>query len=282
MVTDADRRRVAAQVAGTMVGSRPEEDDAFRATTDDDEAEFVRAMAEEAAGMLEGKPADRILAWAASVVPRFAVTSSFGAESAVMLHMVSKIAPGLPVFFLDTGYHFQRTLTFRDEMTDRLGLTVVDLHADMTVAEQDAALGTDLFATDPDRCCQLRKTVPLRRALSGFDGWATGVRRSQTPERAGTPVVEAREHDGRWLVKVAPLADWTDHDVDRYLHLHDLPRHPMVAEGYPSIGCAPCTSQVADGEDPRAGRWSDFGGKTECGIHLDSDGSTVRRTTTPG
>ena len=128
----------------------------------------------------------------------------------------------------------------------------------------------------------MRKTAPLRRALASFDGWATGVRRVQTPERAGTPVVEARQHDDRWLVKVAPLATWTDDDVADYLATHDLPRHPLVDQGYPSIGCAPCTRAVAPGQDARAGRWADFDGKTECGIHLTEDGQVVRATTTPG
>ena len=282
MVTDADRAAVARQVAATLRGGRPDEDDRFRSTTDDDEGAFIRGMALEAATMLEDKPADRVLAWAASVVPRFVVTSSFGAESAVLLHMVSQVAPHLPVFFLDTGFHFDETLLFRRELAAQLGLTVLDLRPDRSVGQQARDLGPELYTTDPDRCCQLRKTVPLRRALASFDGWATGVRRAQTPERAGTPVVESRQHDGRWLVKVAPLATWSDGDVQRYLHLHDLPTHPLVAQGYPSIGCAPCTQPVADGEDPRAGRWSSFDGKTECGIHLDSDGRMVRDTTTPG
>ena len=281
-VTDADRAAVAAQVAGTLRGRRPDEDDRFRATTDDTEGTFVRTMAAEASTVLEGKPADRVLAWAAAVVPRFVITSSFGAESAVLLHLLSKVAPQVPVLFLDTGYHFTQTLQFRRELARDLGLTVLDLRPDRSVAQQDAALGADLFAGDPDRCCQLRKTVPLRRALQSFDGWATGVRRAQTPERAGTPLVEARRHDDRWLVKVAPLAAWSDADVDRYLHLHGLPRHPLADRGYPSIGCEPCTSRVEPGQDPRAGRWSSFDDKTECGIHLAEDGRVVRATTTPG
>ena len=256
MVSDADRAAVARQVAATLRGGRPGEDDRFRSTTDDDGGAFVRAMALEAATMLEDKPADRVLAWAANVVPRFVVTSSFGAESAVLLHMVSEVAPQLPVFFLDTGFHFDETLLFRRELAAQLGLTVLDLRPDQSIAQQAAAHGPDLFDTDPDRCCQLRKTIPLRRALASFDGWATGVRRAQTPERAGTPVVESRQHDGRWLVKVAPLATWTDGDVAEYLDRHDLPTHPLVSRGYPSIGCAPCTQPVTGGQDPRAGRWA--------------------------
>jgi phosphoadenosine phosphosulfate reductase len=280
-VTDEDRRSLADGVATAMVGRRPDDDDRFRATTDDAEGDFVRSMAAEASRMLEGKPAERILAWAAGVVPRFVVTSSFGADSAVLLHLVSQVSPEVPVLFLDTGFHFDETLAFRRDLARRLGLTVLDLRPDLSVAQQEQRFG-DLPRLDPDACCAARKTVPLRRALTSFDGWATGVRRDQTPERATTPIVEARRHDGRWLVKVAPLATWTEADVAEHLRRHDLPTHPLVAEGYPSIGCAPCTARVAPGQDPRAGRWAAFDGKTECGIHLADDGAVVRTTTTPG
>ena len=265
-----------------LAGHGADEDDRFRATEDAAEARFVRELAAEAAAQLDGKPADRILAWAAAVVPRFVVTSSFGADSAVLLHLVSQVAPQVPVLFLDTGFHFDETLTFRRDLGRRLGLSVLDLRPDLSVTQQAARYGDELYRRDPDVCCQLRKTVPLRRALQSFDGWATGVRRAQTPERAATPVVEARQHDGRWLVKVAPLAAWTDDDVADYLAAHDLPRHPLVDQGYPSIGCAPCTARVEGGADPRAGRWSQFDDKTECGIHLTDDGEVVRTTTTPG
>jgi phosphoadenosine phosphosulfate reductase len=248
----------------------------------DAEAAFIRALAAEAATMLEGKPADRILAWAAAAVPRFVVTSSFGADAAVLLHVVSAVTPDVPVLFLDTGFHFDATLDHRRRLARDLGLTVVDVRPELSIAQQTQRYGPDLNARDPDACCRLRKTIPLRRALAGFDGWATGVRRVQTPERAATPVVEARQHDGRWLVKVAPLATWTDDDVAAYTAVHDLPPHPLVDAGYRSIGCAPCTRPVGAGEDPRAGRWAAFGGKTECGIHLTDDGAVVRATTTPG
>jgi phosphoadenosine phosphosulfate reductase len=282
MLTEHDRWRLAASIDGALDGSPPAEDDRFRATDDAGEAAFVRALAAEAAATLEGRPADRILAWAANVVPRFVVTSSFGADSAVLLHILSGTAPDVPVLFLETGFHFPETLTFRRDLAHQLGLTVLDLRPDLSVTQQAERHGPQLFATDPDACCAMRKTVPLRRALASFDGWATGVRRCQTPERADTPVVEARHHDGRWLVKVAPLASWSDRDIHRYLEEHALPRHPFVDQGYPSIGCAPCTRPAGDGGDPRAGRWADLGGKTECGIHLPDDGEVVRRTTTPG
>lgn len=279
-ITAEDRAAVSASVALAMGGHRPDEDDRFRSVSDA-EGRFVRALAAEAAEHLEHKPADRVLAWAAAVVPRFAVTSSFGAESAVLLHLVSRVAPGIPVIFLDTDLHFEETAVHRRRLARDLGLTVVDVRPALSPAQQAERHGPALYDRDPDACCRLRKTEPLRRALSSYDGWATGVRRVQTPERAATPVVEARRHDDRWLVKVAPLAAWTDGDVDRYLDEHALPRHPLVTAGYRSVGCAPCTRPVTDGEELRAGRWSAFA-KTECGLHLPTDEPAERVASTPG
>ncbi len=282
-VSDEDRAALTASISLALHGQRPPEDDRFRAVDADDDHDggFVRDMATEAAAHLEGNPAQRVLAWAASVVPRFAVTSSFGAESAVLLHMLSQVAPEVPVLFLDTDYHFSETIDYRRRLARELGLTVVDVRPELSRTQQAQRFGDRLFARDPDACCRLRKTEPLRRALTSFDGWATGVRRVQTPERANTPVVEARRHDNRWLVKVAPLADWTDADVVAYQSDHDLPFHPLVKAGYRSIGCEPCTLPAADGAAARAGRWSAFG-KTECGLHLVDDNASDRLTTTPG
>lgn len=250
MVSAEDRAVVAASVTATLQGHQPQEDDRFRAVADDGEAAFMRSLAVEAAGHLEGKPADRILAWAAGVVPRFVVTSSFGAESAPLLHMLSRVAPKVPVVFLDTGFHFPETMDHRRQLAADLGLTVLDIRPGVSVAQQAERYGPALYERSPETCCQLRKTMPLRRILAGQDGWATGVRRVQTPERAATPVVEARRHDGRWLVKVAPLAAWTDGDIEAYARAHDLPRHPLAARGYRSIGCAPCTRAAAPNEIP--------------------------------
>lgn len=280
LVSAADRAAVADSVDASLRGRRISPDDRFRAVDDSGEEAFIRALADEATAHLAGKPASRVLAWAAGVVPRFVVTSSFGAESIVLLHLVSVHAPQVPVLFLDTGFHFDATLDYRRELARELGLTVLDVRPDLSVAQQEARYG-DLPSIDPDRCCAMRKTVPLRRALASFDGWATGVRRSHTAERAATPVVEARRHDERYLVKVAPMADWTDENVAAYLRTNGLRQHPLVDAGYRSIGCQPCTRAVAPGEDPRAGRWSEFG-KSECGIHLADDGRVVRLTTTPG
>lgn len=281
LITAADRAALRASVDATLNGGAPDEDDRFRAVEDDTEASFIRALAEEAAETLEGKPADRIVAWAAHVVPRFVATSSFGAESAVLLHLLAQVAPEVPVLFLDTGFHFDQTLAYRRELARELGLTVLDVRPELSVRQQDQRYGERLYERDPDTCCGLRKTLPLRKMLANFDGWATGVRRAQTPERSGTPVVEARRHDDRWLVKVAPLAIWSDDEISAYVRDHDLPEHPLVADGYRSIGCEPCTRPTAFGEDPRGGRWADLG-KTECGIHLAGDDAVVRRTTTPG
>ena len=280
-ITSEDRAAVSASIAAAMGGQLPAEDDRFRAAGDDPEGRFVRDMAAEAARHLEGKPAERVLAWASAVVPRFTVTSSFGAESAVLLHMVSQVAPDVPVVFLDTDFHFSETIDYRRRLARELGVTVLDVRPALSPAQQAQRFGEALFERDPDRCCALRKTEPLRRALTMYDGWATGVRRVQTPERAATPIVEARRHDDRWLVKVAPLAAWTDEDVLEYQIRNDLPFHPLVSKGYRSIGCEPCTLPVADDMDARAGRWSAFG-KTECGLHLADDDRTDRLTTTPG
>lgn len=273
---------VAASVRAVREGGRPPEDDRFRATDDEAEAAFIRSLAAEAAEHLEGEPADRVLAWAAAVVPRFAVTSSFGAESAVLLSLLAEVAPEVPVLFLDTGLHFPETLAYRDALVERLGSTVLSLRPDRSVEQQAVTHGDRLWERDPDRCCGLRKTTPLRTALRSFDGWATGVRRSQTPERSHTPVIEARPHDGRWLVKVAPLAAWTDAQVAAHLADRGLPPHPLVADGYRSIGCQPCTRPAPGDGDGRAGRWAAFDGKTECGIHLPLDPPELRRSTTPG
>lgn len=280
-VSDDDRAALSSSIDRATVGRSQPSDERFRARDDELGASFMQMLAAEAAEHLEGQPADMILDWAAKVIPRFAITSSFGADSAVLLHLASKVCPEVPVLFLDTGFHFDETITFRRELANELGLTVLDLTPELTVDEQAAVHGPQLYLTDPDNCCGMRKTRPLREALANFDGWATGVRRVQTPERAATPVVEGRPHAQRWLVKVAPLAAWTDARVEAYLDEYDLPRHPLVAEGYPSIGCAPCTTKVTPGDDPRAGRWAEQG-KSECGIHLTEDGDVIRTTTTPG
>ncbi|CAN0080982.1 unnamed protein product [Phaeothamnion confervicola] len=196
---------------------------------------------------------------------RIAVVSSFGAESAVLLHMVASIDPATPVLFLNTGKLFGETLRYRDRLQDLLGL--MDLRA-IGPHPRDREMNDpngSLWSSNPDACCNFRKTVPLARALEGFDGWITGRKRFQTDDRAAMDKVEMV--GARY--RINPLADWSQADLDRYIAQHHLPQHPLVRDGYLSIGCMSCTSRVAEGEDARAGRWRGQD-KTECGIHLDS------------
>jgi phosphoadenosine phosphosulfate reductase len=205
---------------------------------------------------------------------RVAVVSSFGVDSAVLLHLVAGIAPDTPVLFGDTGKLFDETLAYRDELVAALGLRAVRTiaPAPTTLAHADAS-GLR-HRHDPDGCCAVRKVDPLEDALAGFDGWMTGRRRHQTTLRATMPRIE-RDAAGR--LKLNPLADWSPADVEAYRRRHRLPAHPLEARGYASVGCAPCTTPVAAGEDPRAGRWRRHA-KTECGLHLQHGRLVPRRT----
>ena len=191
-----------------------------------------------------------------------ALVSSFGAESAVLLHMVAQIKPDLPIMFLDTGMLFGQTLDYRQQLASKLGLTDVrDLRPrfeDLATVDPNA----DLWKTDTDACCHIRKVIPLDAALSGFSAWLTGRKRFHGGDRMRLPVVE--ESEGK--LKFNPLANWNKTDLDAYITEHDLPEHPLVSFGYPSIGCWPCTSPVEEGGDIRSGRWAGSQ-KTECGIH---------------
>lgn len=195
---------------------------------------------------------------------RIALVSSFGAESAVLLDMVAQADPATPIVFLDTLKLFPETLAYRDALTERLGLTDVRT---VQPAERDLARhdpdGT-LWSIDPDFCCHIRKTDPLDAALSGFAGWITGRKRFHGGKRASLPTIEGDPLTDR--LKINPLAPWTPDDIARYLADRDLPVHPLVDDGFLSIGCQPCTRRVAPGEDVRAGRWA-WLDKTECGIH---------------
>ena len=190
------------------------------------------------------------------------LSSSFGADSAVLLHMVAEIDPNLPVLFLDTDRHFFQTLQYRDDLAKRLGLTnIVNLKADETEAASEDAKGT-LWRTAPDQCCDLRKVRPLNRLMENYGAWISGRKRHQSATRTKLPIVE---WDGRHF-KVNPLAAWTADDIAAYFTAHDLPPHPLVEQGFPSIGCFTCTKPVAQGEDARSGRWAGTE-KVECGIH---------------
>jgi phosphoadenosine phosphosulfate reductase len=183
---------------------------------------------------------------------------------AVLAHLASKVAPGIDVIFLDTGYHFIETIGTRDAVAATMPVNVVTLSPTISVREQDEQYGKDLFARDPDLCCKLRKVQPLTEGLASYDAWATGLRREETHNRVIAPVVGWDE--GKQKVKVSPLARWTESDVDRYIAEHGVLVNPLQYDGYPSIGCWPCTRRVAPGDDARSGRWSGTG-KTECGIH---------------
>lgn len=192
-----------------------------------------------------------------------ALVSSFGADSVVLLHMVAQINPATPVIFLQTEMLFSETLQYQQDVAKQLGLTdvrVITPDREQVFTRDNENL---LHLHDPDACCTLRKAEPLEHALSDFGGWITGRKRFQNGQRADIPHFEK---DGR-RIKINPLASWTPQDIAAYIAQHNLPRHPLVAQGYPSIGCAPCTTRVSLGEDPRAGRWRDAA-KTECGIHF--------------
>jgi phosphoadenosine phosphosulfate reductase len=225
--------------------------------------EELRELISHVGAELELAPAETIIEWAvATFGSRFAITSSMG--DAVLADLASKVAPGVDVIFLDTGYHFAETIGTRDAVQATLDVNVVNVTPELSVAEQDAAYGKDLFKTDPDRCCALRKVQPLADTLASYDAWATGLRRAETHHRVIAPVVGWDARKGK--VKVSPLARWSDDDIQRYIAENHVLVNPLVYDGYPSIGCWPCTRRVAPGEDPRSGRWAGTN-KTECGIH---------------
>jgi phosphoadenosine phosphosulfate reductase len=200
--------------------------------------------------------AHEIIRWLADTFPLDRLVVASAMTSVVLVDVVSRVVPGIEVMFLDTGYHFAETLQTADKVRDRYPIKLNVSPA--------PAIGDELWRTDPDACCKLRKVVPLEEALAGKFGWIAGVRRADSPSRANTPFIQL---DKRGLVKVNPLAAWTDDDVSTYAQLHDVPMNPLLAQGYPSIGCWPCTRRPVDGEDQRAGRWSGQA-KTECGLHL--------------
>ncbi|MEO7397643.1 MAG: phosphoadenylyl-sulfate reductase [Ilumatobacteraceae bacterium] len=201
--------------------------------------------------------AEQMVRWLVETFPldRLVVASAMTSD-VVLVDVVARVAPGIEVVFLDTGYHFPETLDTVRRVGEHYPIR-------LTVTPADP-IGDERFLSDPDACCHQRKVVPLERALAGRLGWISGVRRSDSPVRANTPFVH---HDRRGIVKLNPLTAWTDDDVVTYASLNNVPLNPLVDQGYPSIGCMPCTRKPAEGEDARAGRWSGKG-KTECGLHL--------------
>ena len=227
--------------------------------TDDE----LQQLAEQAGRDLEDASALEILRWAVDTFGSgFCVTSSM--EDAVVAHLASRVLKGVDVVFLDTGYHFPETIGTRDAVEAVMDVSVITLTPRQTVAEQDAQYGPKLHDRDPDLCCKLRKVQPLEEGLKGYRAWATGLRRDESPTRANTPVVGWDEK--RRKVKISPIARWTQDDVDAYVAEHGVLTNPLLTDGYASVGCAPCTRRVLEGEDARAGRWAGRS-KTECGLH---------------
>jgi phosphoadenosine phosphosulfate reductase len=220
----------------------------------------------EANHLLEGASPEDILCWAVDAFyPRLTMATAFGAEGCCLLHMLADIEPNVYVFNLDTGYQFSETLALRERIKERYGIEVDLVQPDLSVAEYEAAHGGPLYAIRPDQCCHDRKVIPLRRTVVGYDAWISAIRRDQTEHRAAAGVVQ---WDAKFkLVKVNPLLSWTKKDVWSFIARHDVPYNPLHDQGYPSIGCWPCTRPVQDGEDERAGRWAGSA-KKECGLHV--------------
>jgi len=225
--------------------------------------EELRSLAEKAGRELDGASALEILGWADEQFgPAWAVASSMA--DAVVPHLASQVRPGVDIIFLDTGYHFAETIGMRDAVQAVLPVTVRSVTPELTVAEQDAAFGPRLFERNPDQCCALRKVAPLRKALSEYTAWTSGLRRDEADTRADVRVVEW--DDRRGMVKLNPIAAWTEDDVQRYIADNNILVNPLLSDGYGSIGCAPCTRRIQPGEHARAGRWAGTT-KTECGLH---------------
>jgi len=230
----------------------------------DQRATDLEALAVAAGERLEGATPQEVLRWAVDTFgERFVVSSSMG--DGVLASLAASVSPGVDVVFLDTGYHFAETLGTRDAVAQVYDVRVQTMLPLMTVAEQDAEHGPELWRRDPDACCAMRKVEPLGRALDDYDAYASGVHRDESPSRAQTKVVEWDAKRGK--VKVNPVVAWTQDDLDSYVAEHAILVNPLASDGYPSIGCAPCTHRVAPGEDPRSGRWRGSQ-KTECGLHL--------------
>jgi phosphoadenosine phosphosulfate reductase len=223
----------------------------------------LRALAEQAGVELDGASALEILGWADEQFgSSWAVASSMA--DAVVPSLAAKVRPGVDILFLDTGYHFAETIGTRDAVAATLPVTVRSITPRQSVEQQDASFGVRLYERNPDQCCALRKVMPLRAALKNYSAWASGLRRDEASTRADVRVVEWDEQRG--MVKLNPIASWTQDDVDRYIAENNILVNPLLFDGYGSIGCAPCTRRIAPGEDARAGRWSGTG-KVECGLH---------------
>jgi phosphoadenosine phosphosulfate reductase len=220
-------------------------------------------LAERGAAELDGASADDLLRWTdENFGGNYIVASNM--QDGVLVDLASKVRPGVDVLFLDTGYHFVETIGTRDAVEAVYDINVVNVTPENTVAKQDELFGKDLFAREPNECCRMRKVEPLSKSLRAYSAWVTGIRRVEAPTRANAPLISWDKAFG--LVKINPLAAWTDEDMQSYIDANDVLVNPLVYEGYPSIGCAPCTAKPVEGADPRSGRWAGLS-KTECGLH---------------
>jgi phosphoadenosine phosphosulfate reductase len=223
----------------------------------------LHQLADRGAAELDGGTAEDLLCWTDENFGGSYVVAS-NMQDAVLVDLATKVRPGVDVLFLDTGYHFVETIGTRDAVEAVYDINVVNVTPENTVAEQDQLYGKDLFAREPNECCRMRKVEPLSKALRGYSAWVTGIRRVEAPTRANAPLISWDKAFG--LVKINPIAAWTDEDMQAYIDANDVLVNPLVFDGYPSIGCAPCTAKPVEGADPRSGRWAGLS-KTECGLH---------------
>ena len=227
---------------------------------------FSAEQITQACSLLDGEPPQEILRWAVkSFFPRLTMATAFGPEGNCIIHMLAEIEPRVRIFNLDTGYQFAETLELRERIRHRYGIEVEMIQPELTVREYEAEHGGPLYVHRPDQCCYDRKVLPLRRAVVGYAAWISAIRKDQTADRAQASVVQWDSKFG--LVKINPLLQWTKKDVWAFIVNHDVPYNPLHDQGYPSVGCWPCTQPVADGEDERAGRWAGKV-KKECGLHV--------------
>lgn len=222
------------------------------------------ALIKQAAEQFENESAETVVKWAVETFPNITFACSFGAEDVVLVDILQKISPKTDIFYLDTDFHFQETYETRDRLIEKYGMSFVEVKPHLTPAEQAAQYGEELWKSNPNECCNIRKVQPLTNILSKYDAWITGIRRDQAPTRANAKKVEYDVKFG--LVKFNPLASWTSEDVWNYIRENNVIYNPLHDRNYPSIGCEHCTRPVMPGEDPRAGRWSG-NDKTECGLH---------------
>jgi phosphoadenosine phosphosulfate reductase len=223
----------------------------------------LQQLAERGAAELDGANADDLLRWTDEHFGGNYIVAS-NMQDAVLVDLASKVRAGVDVLFLDTGYHFVETIGTRDAVEAVYNINVVNVTPENSVAKQDQLFGKDLFAREPNECCRMRKVEPLGKALQGYSAWVTGIRRVEAPTRANAPLISWDKAFG--LVKINPIAAWTDEQMQAYIDDNDVLVNPLVFEGYPSIGCAPCTAKPVEGADPRSGRWAGLS-KTECGLH---------------